>query len=247
MSVIVLMYHRTPASGGEGFYDVPLASFREQVERMIDAGVSFIRFSDCDSETCVHRGNHVAITFDDGDASNSEAFRFLADRRITPTAFIVRDWAKREKAYLSPGAIADLKGLCEFGGHGASHVNLAAATDAELTRELSASRDFLQDLLGAPVPTMALPGGKGDARVLRFAAREGYRLVGNSIPLPHARPGLSVNRICVNSRTSVAEPLRLATAGAGYWLRRRARMAASRLGSKVLGDTVHAAAARLLK
>jgi peptidoglycan/xylan/chitin deacetylase (PgdA/CDA1 family) len=224
-----------------------MATFREQMNRMIDAGVSFIRFSECDHSDYVARGRHVAVTFDDGHASNAEAFAFLADRRIVPTAFVVRDWSERDRAYLSARAIGDLNGVCEFGGHGASHVDLTAATDSRLAFELSASRDFLAAVLGAPVATMALPGGKGDARVIRFAVREGYRLVGNSRPLPHGRRGVAINRICVHGGTSVEWPRRLVDAGAMFWLRRRVRLAVSAHGPKIVGDGVYAAAAKLLK
>jgi peptidoglycan/xylan/chitin deacetylase (PgdA/CDA1 family) len=247
MAVIVLMYHRTPRGSPDGFYDVPMATFREQIERMIDAGTSFMRFSECDRDEYVGRGSHVAVTFDDGHASNADAFAFLADRQITPTAFIVRDWSERDPAFLSGRAISDLREVCEFGGHGASHMNLTAATDSQLAFELSSSRDFLAGIVGGPIATMGLPGGKGDARVLQYAVREGYRLVGNSRPLPHARRGVGVNRICVHSRMGVDEPRRFASASALYWLRGRIRATVSEQGPKLLGERVYAAAVGMLK
>jgi peptidoglycan/xylan/chitin deacetylase (PgdA/CDA1 family) len=247
MAVIVLMYHRTPKGSPEGFYDVAMTTFREQITRMSDAGVSFVRFSECDHEDYVERGTHVAVTFDDGHASNAEAFAFLADRRIVPTSFIVRDWSERDPTFLSKRAIVDLRKVCEFGAHGASHIDLRTTTDPQLTSELSSSRDFLAEILHEPIATMALPGGKGDARVMRFAVREGYALVGNSRPLPHARRGLGVNRICVHSRSGVDEPRRWANAGAPYWLLRRARLAVSEKGPRILGDRVYAEATKLLK
>jgi peptidoglycan/xylan/chitin deacetylase (PgdA/CDA1 family) len=247
MSVLVLMYHRTPRGSPESFYDVGMATFREQILRLIDAGVSFVRFSECDRTDFCARGRHVAVTFDDGHASNAEAFAFLAECRIVPTAFVVRDWSERGGGYLSPRAIADLKDVCEFGGHGASHVDLTSTTDSQLAFELSASRDFLGEILGRPVPTMALPGGKGDARVTRFAVGEGYRLIGNSRPLPHARRGVGVNRVCVNGRTGADAPRCLAQAEAMFWLRRRARLAMSASARKILGGRLYAAAVQALK
>src|ERR1700744_1119386 len=101
MAVIVLMYHHTPQGGAEGFYDVPLGAFRDQMNALADAGASFIKFSECDRPEFVTRGIHVALTFDDGHASNEAAFRWLNDRKVPPMAMIVRDWSSRDPAYLS--------------------------------------------------------------------------------------------------------------------------------------------------
>jgi len=97
VAVLVLMYHHTPDGAPEGFYDVGLSTFRDQIAAMRDAGVSFIRFTDCDRPEYVERGVHVALTFDDGHATNEAAFRILADLGLTPMAFIVRD-AERRRA-----------------------------------------------------------------------------------------------------------------------------------------------------
>ena len=44
MAVVVLMYHHTPDGAPEGFYDVALSTFRDQIRALLDAGVSFIPF-----------------------------------------------------------------------------------------------------------------------------------------------------------------------------------------------------------
>ncbi len=150
MAVVVLMYHHTPDGAPEGFYDVALGVFRDQIAAMRDAGVSFIKFTDCDRPEYVEHGVHVALTFDDGHASNAEAFRDLADKRLTPMAFIVRDWSTRDKRYLSASALGDLKDICELGGHGATHRALSTLSDAELADELAASRDYVQAVTEHP-------------------------------------------------------------------------------------------------
>src|SRR5947209_1570825 len=141
MAVIVLMYHHTPQGAPEGFYDVALTTFRDQIRALRDAGVSFVKFSDCDRPEIVRSGTRVALTFDDGHASNAAAFRILADEGVTPTAFIVRDWSSRDPRYLSAPALGDLSEICELGGHGATHRALNSLRPAELAEELSASRD----------------------------------------------------------------------------------------------------------
>jgi peptidoglycan/xylan/chitin deacetylase (PgdA/CDA1 family) len=245
MSVVVLMYHHTPETQ-DGFYDVAFATFRAQIKALLEAGVSFVRFSECDRAEYVERGRHVAITFDDGHASNEAAFRFLADCGLVPTAFVVRDWATRDARYLSARALADLKGVCELGGHGASHRALSSLNDLELAGELAASRDFVAALAGS-ADTMALPGGHGGPRELAAAGRAGFRLVGNSRPLPQGRVAASVNRICVNRTHDANAPLRWVQTGGLQWGLQRARFAVTATGRRVLGGKLYGALTALAK
>ena len=247
MAVIVLMYHHTPDGAPEGFYDVGLSTFRDQIAAMRDGGVSFIRFTDCDRSDYVERGLHVAVTFDDGHATNEAAFRMLADQGVTPTAFIVRDWSTRDVSYLSARALADLRDICELGGHGATHRALTSLSDAELADELAASRDYVGAVSGTPAATMALPGGHGGPRELVAAQRAGFKLVGNSRPLPHRRLGIGVNRICVNRTHDARAPLRWAQAPSLHWTMLRARFAATATGRRVLGDRLYGALTALAK
>lgn len=247
LSVITLMYHRTPDGAPDDFFDVSLAEFQDQIRRLVDVGVPFVRFSDCDKTENLGDEVRVAVTFDDGHASNEKAFVFLADRGIVPASMIVRNWSCDDKAFLSAAAISDLKTTCEFGGHGASHIDLTSLSDSGLKQELASSREFLEDILGGWVDTMALPGGRGNARVLARAVEAGYRLVGNSVPLIQACKAVSINRICVNSQTLADDPVRWVSAGAAYWRMRRARYVATRLGPRLLGDRLYAALTGWLK
>lgn len=245
MSVVVLMYHHTPDTP-EGFYDVSLATFRAQIEALLEAGVSFVKFSDCDRADFVERGRHVALTFDDGHATNETAFRFLADYGLMPTAFVVRDWSTRDARYLSARALSDLKHVAEMGGHGASHRALTSLSDRDLADEMAASRDFTASVGGA-ADTMALPGGHGGARELAAARRAGFRLVGNSRPLPQGRLSDSVNRICVNRTHDVKAPLRWVEASGLHWTLKRARFAATATGRRWLGGRLYGALTALAK
>ena len=245
MSVVVLMYHHTPDTP-EGFYDVSLSTFKAQIHALLEAGVSFVKFSECDRAAYVERGRHVALTFDDGHATNEAAFRFLSDYQLMPTAFVVRDWSTRDARYLSARALLDLSPVTELGGHGASHRALTSLSDRDLAEEMTASRDFAASLGGA-ADTMALPGGHGGAREFAAAQRAGFRLVGNSRPLPQGRLGASVNRICVNRTHDVQAPLRWAQAGGMHWSLKRARFAATATGRRWLGGRLYGALTALAK
>ena len=245
MAVVVLMYHHTPETP-DGFYDVSFSTFRAQVEALLEAGVSFVKFSECDRAEYVERGRHVALTFDDGHATNETAFRFLSQYGLLPTAFVVRDWSTRDARYLSARALSDLRDVAEFGGHGVSHRALTLLSDLDLADELAASRDFTASLGGA-ADTMALPGGHGGARELAAAKRAGFRLVGNSRPLPQGRVSASVNRICVNRTHDAQAPLRWVQAGGWQWGLKRARFAATATGRRWLGGRLYGALTALAR
>jgi peptidoglycan/xylan/chitin deacetylase (PgdA/CDA1 family) len=247
MAVIVLMYHHTPAGGAEGFYDAPLAVFRDQIRVLLDAGVAFIKFSECDRPEYVEHGTHVALTFDDGHASNETAFRFLADLGIKPMAMIVRDWSMRDPRYLSAAALRDLNDVCELGGHGATHRALSSLSDSELADELAASRDYVGTIVGAPTTSMALPGGHGGAREIAAALKAGYRLVGNSRPFPQTRRGPEVSRICINRTDDDRAALRLTQRSGVYWAANRARFAATSAARRMLGPKLYGALTALAK
>ncbi len=247
MAVLVLMYHHTPAGAAEGFYDVPLPVLRAQIEALREAGASFIRFGACAERERVEQGLHVALTFDDGHASNEAAFRLLSDLGITPTAFIVRDWSQRDRRYLSAAALADLRGVVDFGGHGATHRALSSLSPQELADELAASRDYVSSIAGAPAATMALPGGHGARRELDAARSAGFSLVGNSRALPHTRLGIGVNRICVNRTHDARAPLSWARTSAWRWRLVGARLTATAAGRRVLGARLYGALTALAK
>ena len=245
MAVVVLMYHHTPETP-DGFYDVSLSTFRNQIHTLLEAGVSFVKFSECDRPEYVERGRHVALTFDDGHATNEAAFRFLGQYGLLPTAFVVRDWSTRDARYLSARALSDLKDVAEVGGHGVSHRALTSLSDCDLADELAASRDFVTAVGGA-ADTMALPGGHGGARELAAAKQAGFRLVGNSRALPQVRASPSVNRIGVNRTHDAQDPLRWVQASGWRWGLKRARFGATATGRRWLGGRLYGALTALAK
>jgi peptidoglycan/xylan/chitin deacetylase (PgdA/CDA1 family) len=228
MAVAVLMYHGTPRSAVDE-WDVSLPCFREQVDRLFDAGFSFIPFGSVHQPDLLARGRHVAVTFDDGERSNIGAIEYLHALGVRPTAFIVREWAEKgsgpkgSTAYLDRGELLRLAEICDFGAHGATHMGMTELAPPDLDKELHSSRDFLQQQLGRPVDRMALPGGLWNAAVLYACHRHGFSLVGNSIVDINRSVELSVNRIVIAARHAGDYPLRMAGASAAYWALRRLR------------------------
>jgi peptidoglycan/xylan/chitin deacetylase (PgdA/CDA1 family) len=246
MAVLVLMYHQTPVSATSK-YEVPMKTFCEQIDRMIDTGVSFIPFADVNMDRVLDDCLHVALTFDDGHMSNVGAFEFLARRCIRPTAFVVRSLAENHSEFMPPDLLRRFAVLCDFGAHGSTHTDLTALSVTDLHRELESSRMFLEDTLQRPIASMALPGGRGNRRVLRSACECGFNLVGNSIRDIHRRRGVSINRVCVTCSDGSSYPLDLALATPAYWLRNRARRAVVRSAEAVLGRNAYSKFSSLAK
>ncbi len=131
-----------------------------------------------------------SITFDDGLRSAFEhALPTLLDYGLTATVFLVAatvgpeaqqvDWIDD----LPRGALATLTldqiqemaahGV-RFGSHSYSHRDLTSLSDDECFKDLYASKQLLEDVLGRPVPLLAYPRGLHNDAVRRAARRAGF-------------------------------------------------------------------------
>lgn len=247
MAVLCLMYHHTPNDQASSLWDVPLKKFTREVDLLVDAGVSFIDFSQVRDPKCLSSGIHVALTFDDGHISNMAAFDYLASRSIRPAAFIVKQWADELREFMSAKEIDEYSSICDFGSHGLSHRNMNQLTGSELSIELSSSKAYLEDIIGSAVDIMALPGGHGDKTVLDEAEKAGYSIVANSIPNINLRKTLSVNRVCITNEHAEEKPSKYATANLTYWRLKRLQRATSSLSIAILGSKSHVKVSKLVK
>ncbi|MGD9769709.1 MAG: polysaccharide deacetylase family protein [Pseudolabrys sp.] len=128
----------------------------------------------------IARGEGLAVTFDDGYRDNlTVAAPLLVEAGVPFTVFVVPTFVESgAPQYLSRSevvALARLPGVT-IGAHGYSHTRLTTCDDGALARELTDSRAWLEDLLGAPVTTMSYPHGAVDDRVATAAAAAGFTL-----------------------------------------------------------------------
>lgn len=247
MAVLCLMYHHTPSGQPETPWDVPLEDLRATIDRMLDAGVTFIDLKQARDPDRLAEGLHVAVTFDDGHRTNAAAFEFLAGRSIRPAAFIVRDWSRDRPEYMPGSMIAEFAEICDFGAHGATHTGMTYLDGRALEAELSGSRHYLEDILGRTADTMALPGGKSNRRVFKAARNAGYRLVCTSVENINTSASFRINRVCISQVSGTAAPITYAAASPAFWRRKRLRSAAVSLSTAVLGEAGHGLAASLAK
>ena len=122
----------------------------------------------------------VLFTFDDGHASDLLAAGALAARGFTGTFYI--PWSNVGRAHFLDSG--DIRRLCRdgfgIGSHGLTHTRLTAISDQALWREMSESKERLENLIGEPVTDFAVPFGSYDQRVIDAARRAGYTTVMSS-------------------------------------------------------------------
>lgn len=190
-SVPILMYHAVaeqPSSATLSLSVTPRA-LEEQLRHLVDCGFTGLTFSDLADAfrtggTLPDRP--VAITFDDGYADFAdEAWPILRRYGFPATVFVTTGWLADagEDAAGSPLgrmlAYSQLRDLAaagvEIGAHSHSHPQLDQLADADLSRELAASRALLADCIGAPVRSLAYPYGYSTERVRSAARTAGYQ------------------------------------------------------------------------
>jgi peptidoglycan/xylan/chitin deacetylase (PgdA/CDA1 family) len=131
-----------------------------------------------------------ALTFDDGFADlYHHAWPSLRRRGLAATVFLVAetlsdtgrevDWVDDPPSFrlttLDREQVLEMQEAgITFGSHTYSHPDLTAVTDEECERELRASKQLLEALVGREVPFLAYPRGRHNARVRRAAERVGY-------------------------------------------------------------------------
>ena len=208
-------------------YSVPPALFEEQIDALIDAGVTFLTADDLlahlDGRPLPPRS--VLLTFDDAyESLLTNAAPILRRRGITGVVCVVADEIGGHNAWDAATGAAQLRlmtaeqlgelhaGGWEVASHSRRHAHLTTLPGAALDRDLRRSRDVLLRLgLGAP-RLLAYPYGEHDARVRAAARRTGFRAAfalttGQTAPGPRSRYALP--RIEVQLGTTPADLLRL--------------------------------------
>lgn len=186
----VLMYHSVTTRDDPPPSDfiVTASAFKAQLRHLKERGYRTPTVDELiDGRALVEPGRpSVMLTFDDGYLDNyTVALPLLLEHGFTATVFAIADFRRRENWWdappsrgcplLEPRQMREMQahGIA-FGSHGLSHRAMSSLSDADLTRELVDSRHRLEDLLGAPVRSLAYPYGVVCGRVKRAAARAGY-------------------------------------------------------------------------
>lgn len=174
----ILMYHSV---GGQaygdrrGLFSVTPEAFASQLQTLRAAGVTCVPFG---APRAATPALQVAITFDDGYQDNLRvAAPVLARYAIPWTLFVTTDFVD-QPGYLTRAELRELASQpqVQIGAHGQTHRQLTTLDDVTLREELTTSKAFLEDLLGAPITSLSYPHGAVDDRVVRCAAVCGFQV-----------------------------------------------------------------------
>ena len=226
-------YHAIGPAKSTSIYDVSCSRFDDDLRMIVDLEKLDGRSPDS-----------IAITFDDGHGSNFElAAPILEEYRRHATFFVVGSLIGVRPDFMT---WSQLRELSEKGhaiqSHSWSHPLLTHCSDKELDDELVRSRQVIEDKLARKVCALGVPGGRWNARVLRAAARAGYRKIYISDPFPTQKIAEGVHlcgRVTVK-KTLTTEQLRSVLAGRGFqaW-DFRTRYKAKEAFRKLVGDKTY--------
>lgn len=115
------------------------------------------------------------VTIDDAWADvHTHALPILAARNIPATLYVPSGLLGTGEHMTQTQVRECLAAGVSIGAHTRTHVDLRSSDDAALEGELRGCREDLEDLVGAPVTSLAYPFGHLDSRVRKAAYAAGY-------------------------------------------------------------------------
>lgn len=212
----VLAYHLVGAGTGSPV-DLPLATFRRQMEELAASGrvIALDEAGESGDAGDADQGPSVVVTFDDAYRSfRTHAFPVLSDLALPVTLYVPTGFVSRETPGPLAGArdlpaldwseLAELEasGLVTVGSHTHTHPDLdtLARADAGAARaELAHSKELLEERLDRPVEHFAYPRARASAAAER-EVRALYRsavVAGGRVNQPHRFDPYRISRVPV--------------------------------------------------
>jgi peptidoglycan/xylan/chitin deacetylase (PgdA/CDA1 family) len=179
------------------------------------------------------------LTFDDGGSSALDEVAPELGRRGWRGHFFVTTGELDMPAFLRRSDLPRLAGEGHLvGSHAHSHRPLTGLGPKDLREELRRSKAILEEVLGEPVSTLAVPGGFSSARVAEAAADEGYSHLFTSEPWlqPRRLDQLTLyGRFALVAGSRAAETAALCRLSAPLIWRKRAGWTARKSARRALG------------
>jgi hypothetical protein len=120
------------------------------------------------------RKNEFQITtsWDDGHPLDLRVAELLTKHGFSGTFYVPRH---SDKPVLREEQIQDLGRIFEIGAHTLDHVCLDSLPDTAVRRQLTGSRQWIEDVTGKSCGVFCFPGGKFRKRQLRLVREAGFR------------------------------------------------------------------------
>jgi peptidoglycan/xylan/chitin deacetylase (PgdA/CDA1 family) len=117
-------------------------------------------------------GKYLTISVDDGHPDDLRVAELLAKHGLKATFYIPARNPERE--LLPASRIRELGREFEIGAHTYNHKPLKGLPPEETRAEVEDGKDWLEQLLGAPVRAFCYPRGKMDRRAVEAVERAGF-------------------------------------------------------------------------
>ncbi len=171
----ILTYHGVDDNvwGNSSLFVRP-GNFENQMQYLYENGYKTLFLSEIGQ--AAYYDKPVIITFDDGYLDMyTIAYPIMKARNIKSNMFIITDWLDGS-VYMNPSMVKELSdsGLVEIGSHTVSHVHLNTLSYEEQEYQLKTSKEYLENLIGKEVNTIAYPYGQRNIDTLNIA-RNYYR------------------------------------------------------------------------
>lgn len=205
-------------SGEKSRFSVTEANFLDHLQRIAATGCSACSLKQiCDGR----KSNVLAITFDDGRASDYEvAFPLLIQAGFAGD-FFINPTTIGHKGYLSWAQAKEMhRAGMSVQSHGHEHVDHSQLDAAELKRQLAESKRTIEDHLGSEVEFFAAPYGEWNRELVEAAQEAGYRAVcitAGQLANPAAKV---IDRICIDAATSTADLAAILARDPGFFAAR---------------------------
>ena len=183
--LVALMYHHidkvSPANPAEYAFAIAPNVFEAQLDFLREHGytpISTAQLLHAAKTGHKHVQKPVLLTFDDATADHYDhLFPILQKRHMPALIFIITDFVGKP-GYMTWEQIQQMhqSGLVEFGSHTCSHRRLRELPQEEIIRELTQSKQIIEQHLHTTVRTFCYPFGAGafDKHVRPFVFKAGY-------------------------------------------------------------------------
>jgi peptidoglycan/xylan/chitin deacetylase (PgdA/CDA1 family) len=239
--VPVLMYHglfrrRYTGDASLAKYSVSLSRFTEQLTQIRESGCRVVSLQELRSNPQdVLTVHSVAITFDDGQASDYEiALPSLVKHGFCADFFINTSTIGREGFLTWQQIVAMHSAGMGIHSHSHDHVVLSHLSGPTLKSQLLRSKELLENHIGGAVEFLSVPYGFINRRVVDTAQEVGYKAICHSVSWP-ARAGASlIPRIAVYADASPSEFVSLLFGEPWPYLKRALRASISYVPKRLL-------------
>lgn len=160
----VIYYHDIVDNDGYSYMRTNVDLFKQQMQYLAENKYETMRFDDfSEMDNITFRKNRVLIAFDDGWLSNyTMIFDFMKSIGLKYNVFLAVGLIGEDARYLTWDRVREMhqSGLCGFGTHTFSHVDLSRLDDGLFDAEVRKADDRFEKELGFAPMDFCYPFGK---------------------------------------------------------------------------------------